>query len=98
MLGSLLILLTIVMIVVLVIATGVNALSTARFVMVYLATSLTAIVTIFTPAIAPDRVGHNVESFHGDLWIVARDGQFAAPGALFSRLVPNQDTQARAGE
>lgn len=85
------------MIMTLSIATGVDTLGTARFVMVLLATSLTAIVTIFAPAIAPDRVGHNVESFHGGLWIIACNDQFAAPRALLSRLVPNQDAQARAG-
>ena len=85
------------MIVALIIATGVHTLGNTRFVMVLLATSLTAIVTIFAPVIAPDRVGRNIKSFHRGLWIIARDDQFAAPRAFFSRLVPNQDAKARAG-
>jgi hypothetical protein len=84
--------------VVLIIATGVDTLGTARFVMVLRTASVTAIVTIFAPVVAPDRIGHNVENFHGGLWIVGCDDQFAAPRALFSRLVTNQDAQARARE
>jgi hypothetical protein len=84
------------MIMAFVIATGVDTLGTARFVMVLVATSPTAILTIFAPAIAPDCVGYDIESFHRGLWIVARDDQFAALGVLFRRLVANQDAQARA--
>lgn len=88
----------ILMIVTLVIATGVDALRATRFVMVLVARSFVAIVTTFlAPAVIPDRVGHDIDNFHRCVWIVTCDNQFATPRTLFSRLVPNQDTQARAG-
>jgi hypothetical protein len=86
------------MIVTLVIATGVDALRATTIVMALLAASLAAIVTTFlAPAVAPDRVSHDVKSFHGCNRVVALNDQLATPRTLFGGLIPNQDTQARAG-
>src|SRR6266436_2533029 len=87
------------MIVTLVKATGVDALhATALVEVALLATSLAAIVTTFlAPAVAPARVSRDVKSFHGCNRVVARDDQLATPRTLFGSLIPNQDTQARAG-
>ncbi len=88
----------ILMIVTLVKATGIEALRATTFVVMLPATSLAAIVTTFlAPTVAPDRVSHDVKSFRGCNRVIARDDQLATSRTLFSRLVPNQDTQTRAG-
>ena len=82
----------------LIIATSVEALRATTFVVAPLASPLVAVVTTFlAPAVAPDRVSHNVQNLLGCIWVVARYDQLTTSRTLFGSFVPNQDAQTRTG-
>lgn len=72
------------------VAAGVALLAT-RFIVPFIAATLTAIFTVVLTAGIPDRVGEHLENFHRRHRVVALDDELTAPWTPFGRPVLNDN-------